>query len=57
MKKLNYLLLFIVAFFAFACSSTEDEEPAFVEKAVTIEVEMGGDYSEYLVTLSVHSML
>lgn len=56
MKKLNYLLLFVFASLAFACSS-EDEEPKLVEKNVTIEVEMGGYYSEYLVTFSVHSML
>ena len=57
MRKLNYLLLFFVAFFAYACSSTEDDKPKLSEKAVTIEVEMGGDYADYLVTLSVHSML
>lgn len=56
MKKLNYLLLFVFAWLAFACSS-EDEEPQLVEKDVTIEVEMGGDYSDYLVTFTVHSML
>ncbi len=56
MKKLNYLLLFVSAGLAFACSS-EDENPKLVEKNVTIEVEMGGDYSDYLVTFSVHSML
>ena len=56
MKKLNYLLLFVFVGLAFACSS-EDEDPKLVEKNVTIEVEMGGDYSEYLVTFSVHSML
>tara|TARA_R110002020_G_scaffold62045_1_gene166498 strand:+ start:1226 stop:1720 length:495 start_codon:yes stop_codon:yes gene_type:complete len=56
MKKLNNLLLFVFAGLAFACSS-EDEDPKLVEKNVTIEVEMGGDYSEYLVTFSVHSML
>ena len=54
MKKLNYLLLFVFAGLAFACSS---EDPQLVEKEVTIEVEMGGDYSDYLVTFSVHSML
>ncbi|UZD21167.1 hypothetical protein [Algoriphagus halophytocola] len=56
MKKLNYLLLFVFAGLAFACSS-EDEGPKLVEKNVTIEVEMGGNYSDYLVTFSVHSML
>ncbi|WP_439490536.1 hypothetical protein [Algoriphagus sp.] len=56
MKKLNNLLLFVFAGLALACSS-EDEEPKLVEKNVTIEVEMGGNYSEYLVTFSVHSML
>ncbi|WP_026956659.1 hypothetical protein [Algoriphagus vanfongensis] len=56
MKKLNNLLLFVFAGLAFACSS-EDEDPKLVEKNVTIEVEMGGDYSDYLVTFSVHSML
>jgi hypothetical protein len=56
MKKLNYLLIFVFASLAFACSS-EDEDPKLVEKNVTIEVEMGGDYLDYLVTFSVHSML
>lgn len=56
MKKLNNLLLFVFAGLVFACSS-EDEEPKLVEKNVTIEVEMGGNYSDYLVTFSVHSML
>ena len=46
-----------MAFFAFACSSTQDDEPKLIEKAVTIEVEMEGDYSDYLVSFSVHSML
>lgn len=57
MRKLNYLLLFFVVLFAFACSSSEDEEPKLIEKAVTIEVEMEGSYTDYLVTFSVHSML
>ena len=56
MKKLNYLLLFVFASLFSACSSG-DEEPKLVEKEVTIEVEMGGDYSDYLVTFTVHSML
>ncbi|MEB2774591.1 hypothetical protein SYJ56_04695 [Algoriphagus sp. D3-2-R+10] len=56
MKKLNYLLLFVLASLFNACSS-EDEEPKLVEKDVTIEVEMGGDYSGYLVSFFVHSML
>lgn len=56
MKKLNYLLLFVIASVALACSS-EDEDPKLVEKNVTIEVELGGDYSDYLVTFTVHSML
>lgn len=56
MKKLNYLSLFVLTSLFIACSS-EDENPKLVEKAVAIEIEMGGDYSEYLVTLSVHSML
>ena len=56
MKKLNYLLLFVFAGLAFACSS-EDEDPKLIEKNVTIEVELGGDYSDYLVTFTVHSML
>lgn len=56
MKKLNYLFLFVFASLFVACSS-EDEEPKLVEKDVTIEVEMGGDYSDYLVTFTVHSML
>lgn len=54
MKKLNYLLLFACLFIA--CSS-EEENPKLVEKDVTIEVEMAGDYSDYLVTFTVHSML
>lgn len=56
MKKLNYLLLLAVAIFSFSCTS-EDEEPKLVEKSVTIEVELDGNYSDYLVTFSVHSML
>lgn len=56
MKKLNNLLLLVFVGLAFACSS-EDEEPKLVEKNVTIEVAMGGNYSDYLVTFSVHSML
>ena len=56
MIKLNYLLLFVFAGLAFSCSS-EDEDPKLIEKNVTIEIEMGGDYSDYLVTFSVHSML
>ena len=56
MKNQNYLLLFVLASLFFACSS-EDEEPKLVEKEVTIQVEMGGDYSDYLVTFTVHSML
>ena len=56
MKKLNYLLLFVLASLFIACSS-EDENPKLVEKDVTIEVELGGDYSDYLVTFTVHSML
>jgi hypothetical protein len=56
MKRLNYLLLFIFFGLLLACSS-EDEDPKLVEKNVIIEVEMGGDYSDYLVTFSVHSML
>lgn len=56
MKKLNYLFLFVFASLFVACSS-EDEEPKLVEKDVTIEIEMEGDYSEYLVTFTLHSML
>lgn len=56
MRNLNYLLLLAIAFFSFSCSS-EDEEPKLVEKNVTIEVEMDGNYTDYLVTFSVHSML
>jgi hypothetical protein len=55
MKKLKYLLLFLLSL-SFACSS-EDENPKLVEKDVTIEVEMDGSYHDYLVTFSVHSML
>lgn len=56
MKKLNYLFLIALASLILACSS-EDANPKLAEKDVTIEVEMGGDYSDYLVTFSVHSML
>ncbi|MFC5626185.1 hypothetical protein [Algoriphagus winogradskyi] len=56
MKKMKSLLLFVFASLFIACSS-EDEEPKLVEKEVTIEVEMAGDYSDYLVTFTVHSML
>lgn len=56
MKKLNYVLMLILMSLVLACSS-EDEEPKLVEKNVTIEVEMSGNYSDYLVTFTVHSML
>lgn len=56
MKKLNYLLMLILMSLVLACSS-EDEDPKLVEKDVTIEIEMSGDYSDYLVTFTVHSML
>lgn len=56
MKKLNHLLLLLFATFSLACSS-EDEDPKLVEKSVIIEVEMDGNYADYLVTFSVHSML
>lgn len=56
MRNLNYLLLIAVVVFSFSCSS-EDETPKLVEKSVTIEVEMDGSYTDYLVTFSVHSML
>lgn len=56
MRKLNYLVFILLATFSFSCSS-EDEEPKLAEKNVTIEVEMEGDYSDYLVTFTVHSML
>ena len=56
MRKLNYLVFFLLATFSFSCSS-EDEEPKLAEKNVTIEVEMEGNYSDYLVTFTVHSML
>ncbi|MBS4070495.1 MULTISPECIES: hypothetical protein [Algoriphagus] len=56
MRNLNYLLVLAVAVFSFSCSS-EDETPKLVEKSVTIEVEMDGNYDDYLVTFSVHSML
>ncbi|MBS4070504.1 hypothetical protein SAMN03080598_01168 [Algoriphagus boritolerans DSM 17298 = JCM 18970] len=48
--------LLAVAIFSFSCSS-EDETPNLVEKSVTIEVEMDGNYADYLVTFSVHRML
>jgi hypothetical protein len=56
MRNLKYLLVVAVAVFSFSCSS-EDENPKLVEKSVTIEVEMDGNYADYLVTFSVHSML
>ena len=56
MRNLKYLLVFAVAVFSFSCSS-EDETPKLVEKSVTIEVEIDGNYADYLVTFSVHSML
>lgn len=56
MRNLKYLLVIALAIFSFSCSS-ENEEPKLVEKNVTIEVEMDGNYAEYLVTFSVHSML
>ncbi|QYH40021.1 hypothetical protein GYM62_14940 [Algoriphagus sp. NBT04N3] len=56
MRNLKCLLVITLAVFAFSCSS-EDEEPKLVEKNVTIEVEMDGNYADYLVTFSVHSML
>ncbi|MBA4301341.1 MAG: hypothetical protein C0433_14745 [Cyclobacterium sp.] len=56
MRNLNYLLVLAVAVFSFSCSS-EDETPKLVEKSVAIEVEMDGNYADYLVTFSVHSML
>lgn len=56
MKDLKHLFLIALAIFSFSCSS-EDEEPKLVEKNVTIEVEMEGNYTDYLVTFSVHSML
>ncbi len=56
MKKFNYLVLIAVAIFSFSCSS-EDENPKLVEKSVTVKVEMEGNYTDYLVTFSVHSML
>lgn len=56
MRNLNYLLVLAMVVFFFSCSS-EDEEPKLVEKNVTIEVEMEGNYTDYLVTFTVHSML
>ncbi|MDI1324442.1 MAG: hypothetical protein PSV36_16965 [Algoriphagus sp.] len=56
MRNLKYLLVLAVAVFSFSCSS-EDETPKLVEKSVAIEVEMDGNYADYLVTFSVHSML
>lgn len=46
-----------VNFVVFCTCSSEDENPKLVEKGVTIEVEMDGNYDDYLVTFSVHSML
>lgn len=57
MRKLNYLLLFVLASFAFACSDDGDDEPKLKEKAVTVEVEMDGNYSDYLVIFSTGGML
>ncbi|MEB2780774.1 hypothetical protein U3A58_10250 [Algoriphagus sp. C2-6-M1] len=56
MKKLKYLFQIAFVSLTLACSS-EDDEPKLVEKDVTIDIEMRGDYSKYLVTFSVHSML
>jgi len=56
MRNLKHLLVIAVAFFSFSCSS-EEETPKLIEKSVTIEVEMDGNYADYLVTFSVHSML
>ena len=56
MERLNYLMFIILAVFSFSCSS-EDENPKLVEKSVTVKVEMQGNYTDYLVTFSVHSML
>ncbi|MDE0561565.1 hypothetical protein OU792_16325 [Algoriphagus sp. NF] len=56
MRNLNYLFLIAITIFFVSCSS-ENEEPKLVEKNVTIEVEMEGNYTDYLVTFSVHSML
>ncbi|SEG33933.1 hypothetical protein [Algoriphagus boritolerans] len=56
MRNLKYLLVIALSVFSYSCSS-ENETPKFVEKSVTIEVEMDGNYTEYLVTFSVHSML
>ena len=56
MKKLNFVLVFALAIFSFSCSS-EDETPKLVEKSVTFEIDMDGNYADYLVTFSVHSML
>lgn len=56
MRNLKNLFLIALVIFSFSCSS-ENEEPKLVEKNVTIEIEMEGDYTDYLVTFSVHSML
>ena len=56
MRNLNYLFLIAITIFFVSCSS-ENEVPKLVEKIVTIEVEMEGNYTDYLVTFSVHSML
>ena len=56
MRNLNYLFLIAITIFFVSCSS-ENEVPKLVEKSVTIEVEMEGNYTDYLVTFSVHSML
>tara|TARA_R100000482_G_scaffold124686_1_gene78420 strand:- start:744 stop:1235 length:492 start_codon:yes stop_codon:yes gene_type:complete len=56
MRNLNYLFLIAITIF-FVSYSSENEVPKLVEKIVTIEVEMEGNYTDYLVTFSVHSML
>ncbi len=56
MKKLNHLFLLLLATLVFSCSS-DDEDPKLDEKAVAIEIDMEGNYSDYLVTLTVHSMM
>lgn len=56
MRNLNYLLALAVAVFSFSCTS-EDEKPKLAEKNITIEIEMEGNYTDYLVTFTVHSML
>lgn len=56
MKNLKPLLILLAIVIFNGCSSSDDEKP-ITEKNVTILVTLDGDYSDYLVNFSVHSML